>query len=109
MRLIHETYDPRTGITEEAWYDDQTCKLTLRRLQDVEDTLAENRRLFNDHGRKHYKDSNGLHHVAHIPFMIIEKWLREDGFDWYKSSDADRRKKLNHPDNRYLLVRPGKL
>jgi hypothetical protein len=109
MRLIAKTYDPNTGFTEEAWYDDQTSKLTLRRLQDVEDTLAENRRLYNDHGKTNYADSDGLHHVAHIPFAIIEKWLREDGFNWYNSSDKERRAKLNHPDNRHLLVRPGKL
>lgn len=108
MRLLAKKYDPKTGITEEAWYDDQTNKLTLRRLQDVDDTLAENRRIYNDHGRKHYKDSDGLHHVAHIPFMIIEKWMKQ-GFNWYNSSDAERKAKLNDPDNRHLLVRPGKL
>lgn len=108
MRLLHRDYDPHTGITEEAWYDDG--KLTLRRLQDVESTLADNKAMFNMHtGKKaSYEDSDGVHRVARIPFMIIEKWMRE-GFNWYNSSDAERKAKLNHIDNRKLLVRPGKL
>ena len=111
MKKIRSTYDPRTGFTDEYWYDDATKKLTIRRLQDVEDTLAENQRIFNTHAGKKpsYGDSDGLHHVAHIPFAIIEKWMREEGFDWYNSCDKDRKAKLNHPDNRHLLVRPGRL
>ena len=111
MKLISREYDPHTGITEESWYDDQTNRLTLRRLQDVERNLWHNKELFNSFtGKKpSYQDSDGLHKVASIPFVIIEKWLREDGFDWYNSTDAERRAKLNHRDNRHLLVRPGKL
>ena len=109
MRLLQRTYDPRTGFTEEAWYDDHTKRLTLRRLQDVEATLAKNRKIFNDHGKTNYSDSDGLHRVAHIPFAILEKWLREEGFDWYNSSHKERAAKLNHPDNQHLLVRPGKI
>jgi hypothetical protein len=112
MRLIQESYDTSTGFTDQYFYDDQTNKLTIRRLQDVEDTLAENVRIYNTHNGKEnmrYKDSDGLHHVAHIPFAIIEKWLREDGFNWFRSTDKERRAKLNHPDNRKLLMRPGRL
>lgn len=111
MKLISREYDPVTGITEESWYDDMTKKLTLRRLQDVENNLAHNKELYNSFAGKmpSYKDSDGLHRVASIPFVVIEKWLREEGFDWYNSTDKERRAKLNHPDNRHLLVRPGKL
>ena len=108
MKLIAREYCPFTGITEEAYYDDATSKLTLRRLQDVEHTLAMNKAQFNEHNGG-YQDSDGLHQIAHIPFMIIEKWLREDGFNWFHSSDKERRSKLNSIDNRKLLVRPGKL
>jgi hypothetical protein len=56
-----------------------------------------------------YADSEGgAHHVARIPFTIVEKW-RKEGFDWFKSTDKERRARLNDPDNRYLLVRPGRL
>ena len=81
MGLVRREYDPVTGITEEAWFDPVTNKLTLRRLQDVEDTLARNKAMFNMHDTKpNYNDSDGVHHVAHIPFMVIEKWLREEGY-----------------------------
>ena len=111
MRKVQSHYDAATGFTDEYWYDDMTKKLTIRRLQDVEDTLNTNVMNFNSHvGKKpSYSDSDGLHHVAHIPFAIIEKWLREDGFNWFQSTDAERRAKLNDRDNQKLLVRPGRL
>ena len=111
MKLISSEYDPGTGFTEEAWYDDATKRLTLRRLQDVEATLADNKASFNLHAGKKptYGDSDGLHHVARIPFAVIEKWMREDGFNWYNSTDAERRAKLNNRDFKDFLVRPGKL
>lgn len=110
MNLMSREYDPHTGITEEFWYDVVTNKMTIRRLQDVEGTLANNKEEFNNHGNISYSDStDGAHRVAHIPFVILEKWLREDGFDWFSSTDKERRAKLNNPDNKKLLVRPGKL
>ena len=108
--LLAREYSPITGITDETWYDEVTDKLTLRRLQDVEHTLAMNKVMNNSHpSRANYRNSDGLHQIARIPTIIIEKWLREDGFDWFKSTDKERRAKLNDPDNRKLLVRPGKL
>lgn len=111
MKLISREYDSVTGFTEEAWYDEQTKRLTLRRLQDVEGTLVDNKVRFNRHAGKKpkYGDSDGVHHVARIPFVIIEKWMREDGFNWFKSTDAERRAKLNNSDFKKLLVRPGRL
>jgi hypothetical protein len=116
MRLIKRDYCQFTGITEEFWYTDPVFKdgpgkITIRRLQDVEHKLAENKIEFNSHqGKKpKYTCSDGLHKVASIPLMLLEKWLKEDGFDWYNSSDAERRAKLNDRDNQKLLTRPGKL
>lgn len=111
QRRIAVEYDKFTGITEETFYDEDTKKLTLRRSQDVEHTLALNKVMFNTHTSKKpsYQDSTGgAHHVARIPFMVIEKWMRE-GFDWYKSTDKERRAKLNNSDFSKLLVRPGRL
>lgn len=111
QKLINTEYNPHTGITEETWFDEDEGTLTLRRLQDVEHTLAMNKVMNNAHTAKKpkYSDSNGVHHVARIPFMVVEKWLREEGFDWFNSTDAERRAKLNDSDNSKLLVRPGKL
>ena len=111
MKLINRDYDQFTGITEESWYDEVAGTLTLRRLQDVEHTLAVNKMQFNDHAGKKptFTDVDGLYHKARIPFIVVEKWLREDGFDWFNSSTKDKRAKLNDNDNQKLLVRPGKL
>ena len=110
-KLLARDYDQFTGMTEETWYDEAAGTITLRRLQDVEHTLAMNKVMFNDHTAKkaNYSDSKGLHQVARIPFAIVEKWMREDNFDWFKSTDKQRRDKLNDRDNSKLLVRPGKL
>jgi hypothetical protein len=112
-RLLRKDYEEFTGITEETWYDEDAGTITLRRYQDVEHILERNQIMFNEHtGKPKFNDikgDTGMYHKARIPFMIIEKWLREDGFDWYKSSDAERRAKLNDGDNKKLLVRPGRL
>jgi hypothetical protein len=109
MKLIKTDYDPLTKITEEFWFDDLTNKVTIRRLQDVEGQLDLNKQNYNNHTSKGYADSvGGAHKVATIPLVIIEKWKTE-GFDWFQSTDKQRRAKLNDPDNRFLLVRPGKL
>lgn len=115
MKLYSEEYDPATGITEKTFYEEPAIpggkgKITIQRFQDVEGTLNLNKAEYNNHGNTNYRDSEGgAHRIARIPFMILEKWLREEGFDWYNSTDKERRAKLNHPENRFLLVRPGKL
>lgn len=113
MKRIKVDHDEITGITEETWYDEKTKRLTLRRLQDVEHTLAMNKVMFNEHrGKKPtFTDvgkDNGMYLKARIPFIIIEKWMRE-GFDWYKATPAQRKAKLNDKDNSKLIVRPGRL
>tara|TARA_R110000744_G_C19370310_1_gene562420 strand:+ start:6951 stop:7289 length:339 start_codon:yes stop_codon:yes gene_type:complete len=110
MKLINSEYDSFTGITEEFWYDDLTNKVTIRRLQDVQEQLDFNKQCYNNHSGIGYQDSEGgAHHVARIPLVVIERWKTEEGFDWFNSTDKERRAKLNDPDNRFLLVRPGKL
>jgi hypothetical protein len=115
MKLAKTDYDPVTGITEEFWYQEALVpggpgKVTIRRFQDVDDILDFNKEQFNMHtGKKpSYGDSDGNHMVARIPTMLVEKWMSE-GFNWYESTDNERRAKLNDPDYRKLLVRPGRL
>ena len=98
-------YDSVTGITEETWYDDQDGKIHVRRTADVEHIYRDNKIRIASSPRDFYKD-DGLYHKATIPNIVIEKWKRE-GFDWYNSTDADKRRKLNqHPE---LHVRKGRL
>ena len=107
MKLISKDYDKATGITDEYWHDEAAGTITIRRLQDIEPHLKHNVRQFNEHDGVNYRDSKGLHKIASIPFITLERWKREYGFDWFKSTDKERRAMLmKHPK---LLVRPGKL
>lgn len=108
MKLIKTDFDPVTGFTEEFWYNDNTNEVTIRRLQDVEDQLAANRECYNRNGKGYSDSKGGAHHVARIPLVVIEQWKRE-GFDWFNSTDKERRAKLNDPHNRMFLVRQGRL
>lgn len=114
MHLVHEEYDPITGITEQTFFeeglDGDPDRITLRRLQDVDHILALNKIKYNDHvGKKPtFSDSDGFHQIATIPVILIEKWMRE-GFNWYESTDKERRAKLNDRDFQKLRTRPGQL
>lgn len=107
-KLVARDYDPTTGITEEFYHNEQEGTITIRRLQDVEGQLDQNKAMFNEHNGIGYGDSNGAHLVARIPLVIVEQW-KEQGFDWFKSTDIERRRWLDKPENAFLKVRPGKL
>ena len=112
MRLIAKEYSEITGITEETWYDEVAQTLTLKRFQDVEHTLAMNRIKYNSFAGKKPKFNDvkdGIYPVATIPTILIEKWKKEEGFDWYKSTKKERNQKLNSNEYSDLRVRPGKL
>jgi len=45
---------------------------------------------------------------AHIPDIIILKWLNEEGWSVFDpNAKAKLRRKLNDPDWRFLRLRPG--
>lgn len=108
MQLMESHYDEFSGITEEYWYNHLTDELTIRRLQDVEKNIDVNKFLYNEHNKPKYSDSDGLHLVARIPLVMIEHW-KKLGFDWFNSTDNERRVWLDKPENQCLKVRPGKL
>ena len=103
-------YDPLTKITQYFHWDHETETYALESEQDVTAYLEQNKRLYNedDFKRKGYKDE--MVHVAQIPLIVIEKWLREDGIDVY---NPDHKKavmrKLNHPDYLYLRTTSGRI
>lgn len=106
--LIRTEVDPLTKILTEYWYDETTEELTIRKFQDMETILDVNKELYNGFNRPNYSDTDGIHLVARIPFVVLEKW-QEMGFDWFKSTDNERRAWLDKPENEFLKVRPGKL
>ena len=101
-----KTYDPETGFTQEMWYDDIDKKVHVRRTAPIEHIYRENAIVLANSPKDFYRD-DGMYHKARIPNYMIEKWLIEDGFNWYKSTDAERRAKINqHPE---FHVRKGKI
>jgi hypothetical protein len=89
----HEVYDPHDDV------------LTVRRCQDVEPFLKDNARLRNSGDG--YSPSRELRHVAHVPNIIIEQWLKA-GIDIYDPNDADKVDALlDSPDYAYLRTSTG--
>lgn len=47
--------------------------------------------------------------VASLPMELIEKWRRDEGFEWFSASEKERKAKLNSPDNKIFRVYGGKV
>lgn len=102
-------YDPDTKITRYFHWDDVEETTSIESIQDVIPHLEVNKQLYNndDYKRRGYKQD--MVHVAQIPLVVIEKWLRE-GIDVYNPDHWTAvRKKLNHPDFLYLRTTSGRL
>lgn len=111
-QLLKSTYDQLTGITEEWWWEENPIKdgkglLTCRRLQDVEGVLDLNKLQRAETRGQKFED--GLYHLARIPFVVIEQMLRNHGFNWFQSTDAEKKAMLRKPEYKYLLTRECKI
>jgi hypothetical protein len=57
-----------------------------------------------------YSPTRELRRVASLPFVIIAKWLNEEGWDALDPDNADKlAQKLNDPDYAYLRTAPGRV
>lgn len=82
--------------------------LTFERVQDVEAILDRNKQLANDGDG--YSKSRELRRVASIPLVVIEKWLNEEGINFFDPNcEAVIRRKLNSQEYQYLRTAPGRL
>jgi hypothetical protein len=75
-------------------FDEVDDNLVLKRTQEISphllDELAESRLRSKDRAGEY-------HHIATIPVIIVEKWLRE-GFDIYREDARTILAKLRHED-----------
>lgn len=107
MRKVFD-YDPITGVTQYFHYDELTGGWGIESVQDVEPILEANKKLQNHETYSKDGIKNEFWHVATIPVVIQEKWLREDGIDIYNRDHWKKVKmKLNDPDYRYLKATTG--
>lgn len=57
-----------------------------------------------------YTPSRELRRVASIPFILVAKWLNEEGWDAMDPANADRLvRKLNDPEYAHLRTAEGRL
>lgn len=84
-------------------------ELKIYREQDVEPVLDHNKAMQaaaaggwrRNAGRTRRK-------IAEIPNIVAEMWLKQ-GFNVFRASEAELRKKLDEPDWRYLRTVPGRI
>lgn len=100
-----------SGIITETWYNPHDDVLTVKRTQDVEPILEDNKSAYNSAPKHGQRFQHELVEVAYIPNIVIEQWLKE-GLNIYRGDKETRKRlmaKLNDPDFRALRSRPGKL
>ena len=100
--------DPDTGRREIFHFDESTQKCHIEYQEDVEAAIECNKNRQTS-GHDGYTQSRDLRHVAHIPDIIVLKWLKEDGINFFdKNHWPAIKRKLRDPDWMYLRTIPGK-
>lgn len=93
------------GDVAHYWQDDGQGSGAVVSQADVSVEIEDNKQRLNNTPRILKAD---FWPEAHIPDIIILKWLNEEGLNIYdKNAKAQLRRKLNDPDWRFLRTRPG--
>lgn len=98
--------NPDSGV--ERWMHHDGERIGIETRQDVTKALDQIARVRNSW--EGYRDDGEHHHhrIAHIPNVVIDQWLTEDGIDVFNPDHADRVwKKLNDPDWKKLRTSEG--
>ena len=92
------------------WHPQPDGTFLIEHEQDVEASLDHNKAMANEDDRG-WSASRELRRVAHVPNIIIVKWLQEglDIFDPDPEMQKRYRAKLNDPDWRWLRTAPGRI
>lgn len=91
-----DIYSP---IERKLHYEEQGDRLIVESIQDVEPILNRNRELQKDKSLTRGKE---MWHVASIPNIVIEQWMKE-GINLFRKEDWSKVKaKLNDPNYKYL-------
>ena len=113
QRLIATVPDDGNGFSAKYYWDDdrpEYDRLHTVRTQIVDSVLeANNDAVSAIHNQTSGFGNKPLHHVARIPLAQIEKWISEEGFNWFQSTDAERKKILNDPKYAKYRTRRSRL
>ena len=84
-------------------------QLVVYREQDVQPYLDANKRMQAESAGGWRRTAGRTSRmVADIPNIVIERWLRE-GFNIFRCTENELRKKLDDPEWSYLKTIPGKI
>jgi hypothetical protein len=98
----------KDGWTEKTTYSDSDKSCTIHLSADVQDTIDDNKRLFNMNDG--YSKSREWRRVASIPLIVVELWKKQYGVNPMKPENSKLLKRLlNDPDLRGLRTAPGEL
>jgi hypothetical protein len=87
--------------------------LVIDRQQDVTPFIEASKRALAEetHARPFRNPGEKSYHVAHIPNIVVEQWLKE-GLNIHDPDPATQKKlrqRLNSPEWRYLRTYPGRI
>lgn len=100
-------HDPLTGIS--VWFEplESEGKFRIHHTQDVEPFIEKNKLLQNADEYKRAGIKSGWQHVAHIPDVVVIKWLQE-GIDVMNPDHLPAiKRKLRDPEYRHLRTTLG--
>jgi len=83
-------------------------KLVVHRVQDVAPILDFNKKMQASAAGGWRRAQGTRRHIAEIPNIVAEAWLRQ-GFNMFSASDKELRKKLDEPEWAYLKTIPGRI
>jgi hypothetical protein len=94
---------------EYTWEDQGDGNYLVHGTQDLTGILDRNRAMANHNDG--YTPTRELRRVAHIPAIIRNKWLAEEGWDAYRPDLYGDKlmRKLNDPDWQYLRTAEGQI
>lgn len=100
-------------IKTKLYYDENADRLTVVRSQDVEAIVERNKALVNGQPAKRPhagRYSQTYNHVASIPMVVVEQWMKE-GIDFFNPDEKDKRRIAAYlnGDYKHLKTIPGKL
>lgn len=94
-------------ILREYDYDHLEQKYTIHSTQRLNNHFEYSKELYNQNTGRHR--SEVFNHVAHIPNLIAEKWMRQGISIFNKDHTPKILEMLDSPEYRWLRTRPGKL
>lgn len=98
------------GVKKHVQFSDDGKTFQIFKSQDLDQMLAEIKQYRSGlHNTKGYTETKDMKHIGLIPMIMIEMWMREEGFNPVaQGSEAFQKfltKKMNDPD--YAAFRTG--